>query len=116
MKRYHGALTRRSSEFESQVVHQKGSMRDVSKMPVMKGMCETCPFSENGSLEVRANVESRTLRGINQTCHHSGGLDKRDTHLCRGARDFQLRLFVALGFLSEPTDAAWDAKRKEIGA
>lgn len=91
-------------------------LRDVSKMPVMKGMCETCPFGEDGDVEVRTNVQERTLKGINQTCHHSGGLNKRDTHLCRGARDFQLRLFVAMGFLPEATDAAWDAKKKEIGA
>jgi hypothetical protein len=35
--------------------------------------------------------------------------------LCRGARDKQLWLFAAMGFISEPTDAAWEAKCKELG-
>lgn len=33
---------------------------------------------------------------------------------CRGARDLQLKMFTAIGFLNEPTDAAWAAKWKEI--
>jgi hypothetical protein len=35
--------------------------------------------------------------------------------LCRGARDVQMRLFVAIGFLAEPTDDAWNRKCAELG-
>jgi hypothetical protein len=84
-------------------------------MPVMLAQCKTCPFRERGPMELRARIEARILSGVNQTCHSTGlARGKRDTHLCRGARDFALTLFHRLGFLSEPTDAAWDRKRREI--
>jgi hypothetical protein len=35
--------------------------------------------------------------------------------LCRGARDLQLQMFAATGFIDEPTDAAWERKCKELG-
>lgn len=91
-------------------------MIDVSRMAIMGAQCKTCPFRERGPVDLRSVIEARILSGVNQTCHSTGvALGKRrDTHLCRGARDFALNLFHRLGFLDEPTDAAWDAKRREI--
>jgi 5-methylcytosine-specific restriction endonuclease McrA len=40
---------------------------------------------------------------------------KPDTHLCRGARDLQLRFMTAVGILKEPTDKAFNDKSKELG-
>jgi hypothetical protein len=54
-------------------------------------------------------------------CHSTGEGNAINAHtgkpeaLCRGARDFQLGVFTAMGFLSEPTDAAWTAKCGELG-
>jgi len=78
-------------------------------MAVMRAKCRTCPFAHDGAKDVRAHVEARSLVGINQTCHEAD-----DAFLCRGARDFQLQIFHALGFLSEPTDAAWDERKREV--
>jgi len=84
-------------------------------MDVMPKQCATCPFKEDGCKEVRDAVIARSLEGINQTCHSTGAkYGKKDTHLCRGARDFQLQLFHSMGVIEEPTDKAWDAKRKEL--
>lgn len=85
-------------------------------MAVMKEKCGTCPFSEDGHPVVRAKVEAMVMSEASQTCHSTGAVrGKRDTHLCRGARDYQLRLFFGMGFIDAPTDEAWDRKRKELG-
>lgn len=53
-------------------------------------------------------VEQRVLIEASQTCHSTGVVHgKSDTHLCRGARDFQIQIFHRLGVISSPTDEAW---------
>jgi hypothetical protein len=86
-------------------------------MPVMAAKCKTCPFGPGGSLEVRASVERRIYTEASQTCHSTGvALGKRrDTHLCRGARDAQLAFLHGIGFLDEPTDAAWARAAERVG-
>ena len=88
-------------------------MIDVTTFPVMLERCATCPFNEGGDRHLRQTIEARSLN-VSQTCHHTGAIHgKPDTHLCRGARDFQLQMFFRMGFLSAATDEAWEAKRKE---
>jgi hypothetical protein len=53
-------------------------------------------------------------------CHSTGSnainaRTGKPERLCRGARDEQLAFFVGIGFLPEPTDAAWRAKCKVMG-
>jgi len=86
-------------------------------MPIKSVMCSTCPFGPNGCKDVMASVQQRVLSNASQTCHSTGVAigKRRDTHLCRGARDFQLQVLHGIGFLSEPTDEAWAAKCKELG-
>lgn len=74
----------------------------------MKKQCISCPFGPDGDKEVMCRVMERLLR-VSQTCHHSGGIYKPDTHICRGARDWQLTILHRMGILPEPTDAAWTA-------
>lgn len=89
--------------------------RNVAHMPVMAVQCKTCPFRRPPSDSLRQRVEGRLL-AVSQTCHSTGvSRGKRDTHLCRGARDFQLTILCRMGLLAEPTDAAWSAKVKELG-
>ena len=88
---------------------------DTSKWNVMASRCSTCPFNDNGVNEIRQMVERRCLTQASQICHHPSLHGKKETHLCRGARDFQLRAFAAIGFLEAPTDEAWDKKRQELG-
>ena len=78
----------------------------------MPTKCATCPFREGGDAALRASVESRLL-SASQICHHPRLNGHKETHLCRGARDFQLQLLHRLGFLAEPTDEAWAARLDE---
>jgi hypothetical protein len=74
----------------------------------MKQQCKTCPFRAGGDLELQGQVISRLLE-TNQICHAPRLVKKRETHLCRGARDWQLQVFFRLGVLEEESDAAWAA-------
>jgi hypothetical protein len=79
---------------------------------VMRQRCSTCPFNtdKNGRHKDVALVNkiiNRVLNHANQICHHPALLGQKETHLCRGARDYQLDIFWKLGVLEEPTDKAW---------
>lgn len=87
---------------------------DIKNMPVKPVKCATCPFrDENKHTGVAEQVTRRILSKASQVCHSTGWPE--GTHLCRGARDIQLRVFHGMGFIKEPTDKAWDEKRKELG-
>jgi hypothetical protein len=90
-----------------------------SNMPVMPKQCATCVFAvcPDGSWlnpELAKMVEGRMM-SYSQICHHPRLYGKKETHLCRGTRDRQIQILYQMGFLSEPTDAAWAAKRGELG-
>lgn len=86
--------------------------RNVRDWPVMPATCTTCPFSADGDRELRSRIESRLLR-VSQMCHHPRQHGHPETHLCRGARDWQIKVMYRLGVIAAPTEAAWNAKRKE---
>jgi hypothetical protein len=95
-------------------------------LPVMKKQCPTCPFREdgNGYTQVRGLLVSRAIdidTAGSPECHSTGESDvthkkiHKAPHVCRGARDLQLKLFAAIGFIEEATDAAWFKKAREMG-
>ncbi len=85
--------------------------RNITNMSLMKSMCATCPFGPNGDQHIRCMVEQRVLTTTSQLCHSSRpAMNKPDTRLCRGARDWQLQIFHRIGWLDAPTDAAWNEK------
>lgn len=97
------------------------NLSKTKSLPVRRVMCATCPFrpgSPNtylaGTLAESAVTEASRIchsSGSNNAFHHRTG---KPSVLCRGARDVQLNLFFALGFLAAPTDAAWAAQRRKL--
>jgi hypothetical protein len=88
--------------------------RNIRGMPVKPKQCSTCPFGPNGDQATRTMVEGRLLQ-VSQTCHSTGAVNgKPDTHVCRGARDWQLQILHRLGFLESPTDKCWEEKASSI--
>jgi hypothetical protein len=94
----------------------------MKPMPVNKTMCDTCPFREGSPYAyLAADLRLSALGQSSRICHSTGSnnaINRRTgkpAALCRGARDIQLKVFHAIGFLSEPTDAAWTAKCREMG-
>jgi hypothetical protein len=92
----------------------------MKPMPVQLEMCATCPWRHGSPHANRvAGLSISALNDGSRICHSTGsnGIHRRTgkpERLCRGARDLQLRWFAAIGFLPEPTDAAWAAKLREI--
>jgi hypothetical protein len=60
-------------------------------------------------------MHARVLTEASQICHHPVLYGKKETQLCRGARNFQLQVFYRLGVLDASTDEAWTALRKKLG-
>ena len=82
-------------------------MKAIRNWPVMAAKCESCPFREGGDIELRNRVMERTVLQASQICHHPRIHGKKESHLCRGARDEQLTILFRLGMLPEPTDKAF---------
>ena len=88
-------------------------MTDISGWPIMPQKCASCPFRDNkdgepiGDIQLRNKVQTRCLTEGSQICHHPNLRSKPSTHLCRGARDFQLQIFYRLGVIDALTDEAW---------
>ena len=90
------------------------SKRNIKAWPVMASKCASCPFNPDGDVSLRNAVMGRTLLQASQICHHPRIHGKKETHLCRGARDEQLTILYRLGWLSEPTDEAFNAASERI--
>lgn len=90
-------------------------VRNISGWPVMSSSCASCPFKDDGSIEVRNAVTSRIGISKSQICHHPRGKGKRETHLCRGAREWHLTILHRLEFIEEATDQAFAKRSAEAG-
>ena len=88
--------------------------KNIQSWPVMQEQCASCPFREGGDMQLRKNVLARTLLQASQICHHPKLYGKKETHLCRGARDEQLVLLHRLGLLAEPTDECFRETSTQI--
>lgn len=91
---------------------------NITGWPVMKIKCLTCPFNKDergrdAVPDIANMVRLRCLTEASQICHHPRIHGKKEDHLCRGARDFQLEIFNRIGFLKASTDEAWENKIKE---
>lgn len=90
-------------------------------LPVRKTMCGTCPFRPGSQYAYLAEQLGRSaMSEASRICHSTGSsaIVRRSglpPHLCRGARDLQLKAMTALRVIEEPTDEAWNKKRAEIG-
>lgn len=91
----------------------------INNFPVMQKECSTCPFKKNEdgknqNPKLVARIQQQVLQESSQICHHPRLSGKDETHLCRGARNFQLQIFHRIGFLEAPTDVAWKAKNQSL--
>jgi hypothetical protein len=90
--------------------------KDTTDWPVMAKQCATCPLRQDAhgrypDERLASSVIERCITRASQVCHHARLHGRRESHLCRGARDYQLMIFYRLGFLDEPTDQAWEKKK-----
>jgi hypothetical protein len=89
-------------------------------MKVCKTMCATCPFREGSKYASLApSLTLSALSEASRICHSTGtnaigGKTGKPSRICRGARNIQIRMFVSMGLLNEPTDEAWAKTLKQI--
>lgn len=90
-------------------------------MKVCAAMCPTCPFRPGSQYAyLAAALTDSALSDASRICHSTGSNNAINRHtgkrprLCRGARDIQLKVFAAIGFIKEATDKAWNEKRTEL--
>lgn len=81
----------------------------------MKAKCASCPFRDGGDDKLAANVLRRNGLSSSQICHHPRLKGKKETHLCRGARDIQLGAMAAMKLIDEPTDEAFENASRALG-
>lgn len=91
------------------------------KLPVLAAMCATCPFRAGSPHAGLAPMLAQSaLTESSRICHSTGSRNAinhrtgKPPALCRGARDVQLKFFHHAGLIEAPTDAEWEAKRKEL--
>lgn len=82
-------------------------------VPCRPEMCETCIFREDGkALVLRpgrlGEIQRSLIMGRQHNCHHAELVSgkKGKPVICRGARNYQLRAFVNMKLIDEPTDEA----------
>lgn len=92
------------------------------RLPVLKEMCGTCPFRKGSPYAHLAEcLAESALTQNSRICHSTGSNNAikwrtgKPQALCLGARDIQLRFFKTIGFITEPTDEAWNQKCLEMG-
>ena len=90
-------------------------MKNIRHWPIMTEKCASCPFCDGGDIALRNAIMGRTMLDASQICHHPRVHGKKETHLCRGARDEQLTILHRLQFIKEPTDAAFDEASRAAG-
>lgn len=89
-------------------------------VPLRKTMCATCPFRAGSPYA--SLVPSLTQSAMNEVriCHSTGSnaINRRTgiaPHICRGARQVQLKLMHGLRVIAAPTDRAWNERRVLAG-
>ena len=92
-----------------------GRTRNTKGWAVMPAKCKSCPFGEHGDKQLAGAVLDRTLFQSSQICHHPRLQGKKETHLCRGQRDVQLKLLYRMGLIDGPSDEAFYAKSRALG-
>jgi hypothetical protein len=87
---------------------------------VCKTMCATCPFREGSPYaSLQEHLAMSALTESSRICHSTGtnaigGRTGKPNKICRGARELQKRMFVAIGFLTDTSDEAWNNALNKI--
>lgn len=92
-------------------------------MPVLAHQCATCPFRDGAKpkyAQLRGVLTESIMSKASHICHSTGSRNAfhyrtgKQAAICRGARNVQLKILTATGFLSAPTDEAWNERCREM--
>lgn len=79
---------------------------DVSKLPVMKKYCKTCPFKPNAkgefqNVNLACEVIKRTLFQSQQICHGTEGENREPKNRCFGSFEYNAEIYERMGLNKE---------------
>lgn len=83
-------------------------------MRINKIPCKSCPFTENGLKlhpDKLTEIQGYLISGTNHFCHQ----DKSNQTVCRGGRDYQLKIWFKMGIISEPTHESLIITMRRMG-
>lgn len=77
-------------------------MEEVSKLPVMKACCKTCPFKEDEkgnfqNISLANTVIQRNLFKSQQICHGTEGENRKPNNRCKGYYDYSFEIYDRMG-------------------
>ena len=82
---------------------------------VRKNQCKTCPWRPKSPLNHTVpEIAQKAITEHNHYCHNEQLEGRTPTILCRGTRNYQLKIFHKLGVLAEPTDDCWKETLKSL--
>jgi hypothetical protein len=74
-------------------------------MKLRANQCKSCPFKQENQKFLSAQswngIYEYLLDGVQHICHST-----KSEHICRGARDWQLKIWESTGLIAEATDQA----------
>lgn len=82
--------------------------------PVQPTLCKTCPFASTNPIELSPKRYNEIYQNVvkfegNHLCH-----SVNNEKICRGGRDIQIKIARAFGWISEPTNEAFEAEMKRV--
>lgn len=87
---------------------------NIKQLKPNKYHCKTCPFrpidGDGGTFDqgLANKVIARNGLQTSQVCHDTKLKGRTPTSLCRGHRDYLLKLLFRLGCIESPTDDAYN--------
>lgn len=73
-------------------------------MEVQESPCKSCPFAGEKPVKLSPARHLEIYQNLTEGTHLCHSV--RNTKICRGGRDIQLRILYAQGHINDPTDEA----------
>jgi hypothetical protein len=77
---------------------------DARKMEVQPKPCKSCPFAGEKPIQLTEERMIEITQNLTDSTHLCHSV--KNTKICRGGREIQIRWLYLKGFISEPTDTA----------
>ena len=75
---------------------------DMTRLPVMKKYCKTCPFKPDDrgvyrDVSLANTVIQRTLFKAHQICHGTEGKNRKPIYRCKGSYEYNEEIYKRIG-------------------
>jgi hypothetical protein len=89
-------------------------LKSLRSLPVQQAPCRTCPFAGEEPIQLGPEAMADCLRNVNSFGNHFCHSVPQSMAICRGGRNITIQKLFAIGFISVPTDEAFNHWVKEM--